>query len=81
VHHQLRQPLGMLLILCRTHTRGRRFPLAHVGATLGRAVIFTAAEMVDLRTQIRPHHRVAGTVCFGLGFGCELPGTTGEAGP
>src|SRR5215467_2769588 len=65
--------LRVSLVLGGTESLTGRFPLAHIGALLGRSVRSVAAEMVDPRIQIGPYDRVAGTVCFGLRLGCKLP--------
>ena len=60
--------LGMLLLLRSAVLDCHRLFLAHIGTPLRVTVTLAAAEMIDLRTKIGPHHRISGTVGFGLGF-------------
>jgi hypothetical protein len=48
--------------------------LAHVSAFLCRSVVLVAAEVVNFRGRIRPHHGIDGTAGLGLHFRRELVG-------
>ena len=60
--------LGMLLVLRSAVLDCYCLFLAHIGPPLRITVTLAAAEMIDLRAKISPHHRISGTVSFGLGF-------------
>ena len=71
-------PSRMLFVFGCSNARSCSVLLAHVGAGLRVSVVLVAAEVVDFRTQVRPHHGISGTASLGLSFRRELVGASGS---
>src|SRR5215469_2955767 len=63
---------GMFFVLGGTYALSEGILLAHIGAFLRVSEVLVSAEVIDSRTQVRPHDRIAGAMCLGQGCARKL---------